>query len=479
MKTMNKSLEYILAGAILCGVVFPPANVVAQSVETAAPEKKRILVLQPTHWDQMELDKLVEREAYELVYEAETSRGNLWSGVYSLINPFRWADWMKGKMTAKKIDAVIGMDDHPAATLAALLAERMGLKGTPPESILTLGNKYESRKIQAKVVPEAAPKFALVDPKNFDPKNPPLPYPFFLKPVHASTSYNARMIRNEEAFTEALKGSWLKNSLFRMYNRHFDFLTNHLMSEPVTSNHYIAEEPLKGVQITVDGFMHDGKAKILGVVDSVMYPGTTSFESFQYPSNLPEDVQRRMGEIAQRFVEGSTLNNTVFNIEMFYDKELNRISIIEINPRMSMQFSDMHEKVDGVGLYQIQAELATGKRPSFTGRNGQYKVAASFVAREFKGDTVVKSVPDAVAAERALAEHPDARVHFFASKGLERLDNLVFEDPESKLVSYVNIGGESRSSLRRAYERLVEKMGVEIRRPSPKGGAVCAGLLGL
>jgi len=232
------------------------------------------------------------------------------------------------------------------------------------------------------------------------------------------------------------------------------------------------------VQVTVDGYIQGGKTTIMGVVDSVMYPGTNSFESFQYPSDLPEEVQKRMGAIARTFVEHSSLNNTLFNIEMFYDKETNEVKIIEINPRMSMQFSDMHEKVDGVGLYQIQTELALGKKPSFTGRNGQYKVAASFVARQFTGDTVVKNIPDQKAVVRVLGAQPDARVHLFATEGLERIDNLVFEDPESKLISYVNIGGEDRVSMRRRYRQLFDKMMISISRPwGSKGGATCTRLV--
>ncbi len=37
---------------------------------------------------------------------------------------------------------------------------------------------------------------------------------------------------------------------------------------------------------------------IMGVVDSIMFPGTLAFSRFDYPSALPEGVQARMAEIA-------------------------------------------------------------------------------------------------------------------------------------------------------------------------------------
>src|SRR5205085_1876155 len=52
----------------------------------------------------------------------------------------------------------------------------------------------------------------------------------------------------------------------------------------VPAHFFIAEAPLFGAQVTVDGFVQGGRATIMGVVDSVMYPGTISFERFEYPS---------------------------------------------------------------------------------------------------------------------------------------------------------------------------------------------------
>jgi hypothetical protein len=45
----------------------------------------------------------------------------------------------------------------------------------------------------------------------------------------------------------------------------------------------LCEDLVGGEQFTVDGFVYGNEVTILGIVDSIMYPGTMSFASFEYP----------------------------------------------------------------------------------------------------------------------------------------------------------------------------------------------------
>lgn len=47
------------------------------------------------------------------------------------------------------------------------------------------------------------------------------------------------------------------------------------------------EEPQRGRQYCLDGYVFDGSYRRLGVVDAVMYPGTSAFMRFDYPGHLP------------------------------------------------------------------------------------------------------------------------------------------------------------------------------------------------
>ena len=64
----------------------------------------------------------------------------------------------------------------------------------------------------------------------------------------------------------------------------------------VDAHWMLAEELIDGHQINVDGVAINGTVHALGVVDSVMYPGTDQFMRFEYPSRLPAEHVRNARE---------------------------------------------------------------------------------------------------------------------------------------------------------------------------------------
>ncbi len=59
------------------------------------------------------------------------------------------------------------------------------------------------------------------------------------------------------------------------------------------------------MQVTVEGFSCQGKVEIMGIVDSVMYPGSGSFARFDYPSIRPAEIQAEMAALARRVIAAS------------------------------------------------------------------------------------------------------------------------------------------------------------------------------
>ena len=102
----------------------------------------------------------------------------------------------------------------------------------------------------------------------------------------------------------------------------------------------LAEELLEGAQATLDGYVSSGEVHTLGVVDSVMFPGTLAFQRFEYPSALPRRVQEEMTAIARRVMPTLGFDGGAFNIEFIHNPARDTLRIIEINPRISTQFAD-------------------------------------------------------------------------------------------------------------------------------------------
>jgi biotin carboxylase len=219
----------------------------------------------------------------------------------------------------------------------------------------------------------------------------------------------------------------------------------------------IAEGLLKGEQVTVEGYVYGGKAGIMGVVDSVMFPGTLAFSRFDYPSALPNDVQARMGELAARVIEGIGFDNGLFNIEMMYDAETDRVSIIEINPRMASQFADLYEKVDGTSSYTILLDIGQGRAPRVTRRQGQYDFAASMVLRSFE-DYVVAALPSEADIERLALVYPDIRVELHGTVGRKLSAEL--QDGRSYRYGIVNLGGSDRADVLAQFEACRDRLGI-------------------
>jgi hypothetical protein len=356
----------------------------------------------------------------------------------------------------RKLSGVIGTDDL-GSLVASVMNDRFKLPGASKESVLRSQHKYLSRESQRLAVLDAhLPKFKLVA---LDAAEPPagMSYPFFIKPVKAHLSIGARQVNNPKEFAEAL--AWARANLHKVTTPFEDIRMVHT-NIGVSTNFMIAEQLIKGDQVTVEGYVHKGKARALGVVDSVMYPGTRSFKRFDYPSKHSTGVQTKMNEIATRVAEELGLDNTMFNIEMSYDHETGEIKIIEINPRPSSQFAPLFEAVDGTNSYEIQLKLAAGERPTFQHGRGEHKVATSFVMRTFQDQQVVIT-PTQDQMNQIMLRNPDMRIESYAPKGGKLSD--LSNDPESFRWAIVTLGGKSETHMQTRLKQTLDALPFELK----------------
>ena len=59
------------------------------------------------------------------------------------------------------------------------------------------------------------------------------------------------------------------------------------------------------------------------------------------------EAQRLRFRVGRSVMPALGFDNGQFNIELVYNPEADTVHIVEINPRMSSQFADLFEKVDG------------------------------------------------------------------------------------------------------------------------------------
>jgi biotin carboxylase len=442
----------------------------AKRVGGGDPATSFILVICPTHRDHRELPLFAPPGTRYLFHDyASASLEDLISKTAPdadlAADPLVEIDRILASIDGRKIAAVISTDDYPGSALAAAIAKRLGLPGPEPELALICQHKYLSRIAQAKLVPDAVPPFTLIDVADGAPLPDGLSFPLFVKPVKSFFSIGAEKVGSASELA-ALLPRWAQLDQFflpleRMLERY--------AGTSIRTKRLIAEGLLTGVQVTVDGYAYGGDVHSMGVVDSIMFPGTIAFSRFEYPSALPEGVQARMGEIATTLMQGLGFDNGLFNIEMMYDAATDRIFIIEINPRMASQFADLYEKIDGTNSYEVLLAIGQGRAPAFTRRQGRYRFAASCVLRTF-ADHVVVALPSEADIAGLARFYPDVRVELHAAVGRKLSDEL--QDGQSYRYGIVNLGGRDRAEVLAQFEACRESMGIVLQPTTPPGDAV-------
>jgi ATP-grasp domain len=273
-------------------------------------------------------------------------------------------------------DGVIGTKDQ-SALLASLVTRERGLPGPTPEALIACQHKPTSRERQREVAPEATPDFALLG------EQPPFDFPFFVKPVVGRLSQNAYRIDDPDD----LLGLHEMDSYTTRYAR----IAALAGADPEAVHGFIAEELLSGDEVTLEGYVHGGRITTIGVTDSVKYPGTFSFERFDYPSSLSEQCQDELADVASRVLPALGFDGGFFNVE-FFIPETGRAQIIEVNGRIASQFAPLVQGLHGRSTYDALLELACGEDPGWqTGLPDG--VAVSYVIRVFE-DAFVEDVPD-------------------------------------------------------------------------------------
>ncbi|MEX0671867.1 MAG: ATP-grasp domain-containing protein [Candidatus Babeliales bacterium] len=403
---------------------------------------KNILVVRPSKQDQRELSQFSDR--YNFIYHTYTQQEADEIFYQPTSNLCRCVDELVELYRSKKIDGVLYATDYIGTALGAIVAQKLGLTGPDPATILLCQHKYESRNAQKEHVPESVADYFSFDIRDFKNAFTQAQFPLFIKPIKSVFSINASQVNSLADVEHAIN-----NREFDEYPHLFEQFIKYYTSYSYDPYHFIAESLLQGSQCTLEGFCHNGQVTILGIVDSIMYPGTISFQRFEYPSSLPMAAQERMGVITRRFIAGVGLDNSFFNIEFMYNPQMESIHIIEVNPRIASQFSDLYEKIDGKNSYELLIELVTGQQPVILLLQGSYRVAASFVLRVF-ADHRVEKIPtsDQIALFHRL--FPAARFEVCCSEG-EKLSSCM-QDGKSYRYGLMHLGAQSWQELYTSFE---------------------------
>ena len=325
----------------------------------------------------------------------------------------RFVDRLARRAPRAGWQAVTSNHEQFGALGAALMAERMGWPGTPVSAVLACQHKLHARRVMQEVAPEANTGFGLMPARYGEPIPEGIDYPSFVKPVKAAFSVLARTVHNREELAALTRFYPWELWVIRHLVEPFERVARQRLPQAGSAHRMLLEQPAGGRQYNLDGYVFKGELRPLGVVESVMYPGTQAFMRFVYPCALPDAARDRAIDVARRFLAAVGFDHGLFNMEFFHDPASDRLTVIEFNPRMAAQFSDLYLRVDGLDLHRVALELAHGRDPAVLPRAVPGAgVAASFVYRSF--DPAARPPMPGLARRHALARaFPDALLFSF------------------------------------------------------------------
>ncbi|MEO8104295.1 MAG: ATP-grasp domain-containing protein [Betaproteobacteria bacterium] len=422
---------------------------------------KNILVLFDADWDRLQLQKaarLSDAVEYRFYYEGFDLFSFPSNARLLTFDIFRFVDKLVKKYQSLPVHGVTSSNEQFGALVAALVAERLGLPGADPKALIASQHKYVARRILQAEIPETNVAFHAF-PYTFKTAGEiPLRFPFHVKPVKAAYSVLARRVGSFRELQQHMTFHPWEKYIIKRLVRPFNDVVRKLTDFDVDAHWMLAEELIDGHQINVDGVVIDGEINVLGIVDAVMYPGTDQFMRFEYPTRLPSHQAERARTKARRIIAALGLDHGLFNVEMRVCPTTGACRMIEVNPRMAAQFSDLYEKVDGINLHDVALKIATGEAPDLSPGRGKYKVATSFVFRKFDG-TPLANPPTHENLKWLQEFDPDAFLALFIKTGggLKREMKWL----GSHRYATLNMGGHSEEHLQGKFQTVKDTLRFE------------------
>lgn len=217
----------------------------------------------------------------------------------------------------EKIDGILAYASDPAAPTAAYVAEKLGLPGSPYESVEILCNKDKFRSFlkQNNFNTPNAKGYSSIKEAYEDIKNDKFKLPLIVKPVDSSGSKGVSKIEN---ISDAINK--LENAM--SFSR---------------GKKIIVEEFVKkfGYQIAGDGLSVDGKLVFRYFANdhfnsNCINPYVPISASFPY--NMSEQIQNKIHNEIQRLISLLNMKTTTYNFDIRIDKDY-KVYLMEIAPR--------------------------------------------------------------------------------------------------------------------------------------------------
>ena len=198
---------------------------------------------------------------------------------------------------------------------AALVAERLGIKGISTEVANKFTNKYVMRKAAQEAGINVPKHWKIGSISEIDNIHKELVFPLMMKPVDSAASRGIYKV----ASIDDIK-------------THFDYTISFSKTQEI-----ILEEYIDGKEYVVEAYTHDHKTHNLVVghrdyfdIPETFIPNATVFRD---AVSADSDIESRLKEINQRLVSSFNLSFVITHGEYIYNEKQDKIFLVEIAAR--------------------------------------------------------------------------------------------------------------------------------------------------
>ncbi|ADI74374.1 conserved hypothetical protein [Methanohalobium evestigatum Z-7303] len=339
-------------------------------------------------------------------------------------------------------DGVVGTHDS-SAVFASVICEHTGMPGISVEGVVNCQNKYISRQLQEKIVPEYIPNFCL-DEEYLSNLEKSLPA--FAKPVRSNVSFAAQKIDTTKDLQQLINdfGEYIKD-----YNQYYvDSLSLSSYDNPenlYTCNKFLCEELIFGTQVTADCYVYNQKAHVFALTKAAFFDDKISFSHHEFPYQVSPETEQKIYNMIDKLAKNLKLDNTFINVELKIDEKTGNVSIIEVNARIAFQFAKTIETVKGFDPLHLICDLASGDEPDIYPEFApEYSMCYNFELRKFS-DKLVTKIPDARNIARIKKIYPGVEIRNLILNGGKLSDYK--HNPESYRYCILDIPGNNKEEI--------------------------------
>jgi hypothetical protein len=355
-------------------------------------------------------------------------------------------------------DGVVGTHDS-SAVFASIIAEKTGKRFASVKSIINCQNKYISRRIQRSCVPEHTPPFCLAldylrGKRRLDP-------PFFIKPVRSNISFGTHKVHAAEELQYYIAGETLdiaRNNQYFLDALAIDF--HYLDSLNLqTCNSFLCEGLIFGDQVTVDGFVSEGRVEIFGMTKAVFHPGSNSFSHHEFPCSFNPELDGMIHAAIRKLIPELGLSNSFFNVELRADEQSNTFFFLEVNSRIAFQFAKTIESVTGYDPLHLLCDVAAGHSPEYdASAEKTFSSCFNFELHSFTDKKILRT-PTQSGYEELRIRFPEIHVRNLIQENSWLSDYK--HNPESFRYCMLDIPGNSSQEIMDKYQEVVSLLNYE------------------